>query len=123
MATARKVATKYLRDSNGRFASKGSISKSVKREATPKKAKAPRIKPLSHYDSYAITRDITQVSFGCGAVKVNRQDLLTVAVTLENPQAQEALKALRRLHDAARGYRNMRDILDIPPATLRRIAG
>lgn len=46
----------------------------------------PTVKPtlIKVFEGYSVKRTVSQISFGCGAVKVDKADLRTLAAGLEN---------------------------------------
>lgn len=92
--------------------------KKVQTTPTQKKVRALKTLPTNIADiDFPITRKGEKVIFGCGAVKVNKADLITVA---------NAIPALKRLEREWQKYSwtgSQRKIIEISPSVLKRIAG
>jgi hypothetical protein len=98
-------------------------SQTTKKAISAKKVATVKRTPFTDYEGWTIHRTPTSVSFGCGAVRVSKKDLVAVAGALENPEVVKAVKAFANLLKGAGTRKTLKDLLKITPQTYLRIAG
>jgi hypothetical protein len=98
-------------------------SQVTKKATSAKKVATVKRTPLTEFEGWTIHRTPTSVSFGCGAIKVSKKDLVQVAKGLKDPEVLSTIKAFANLLRDAGIRKTAKDLLRISPQTYLRIAG